>query len=141
MGEEDERIGEIIYFLAPAILSAAFVAVPLENILSEFPFQYVFPWYPPWRGALVSFIIWVTAGFVLSEKREWSKLIFGGSAASFTVFHYISLIEVVMKGYAVAIYPFFYTVGESPLHVDLAQVILVLTAIALKKDIARLLKH
>ncbi len=140
MGEEETGLGDAVFFVAPAVLAAIFTAVPLENMLSEFPFQHVFPWYPPWRGALVSFLLWIVAGLILSEKRPWSKLFFAGSAASFIVYHYLMLFETVATGHPVAVYPLFYTVGRSPPIIDLAQIVAILTVLALKKDVSELAK-
>ncbi len=137
MGSE-ENLGDAVYLVAPVVLSAVAAMIPIENFLSEFPFEHVFPWYPPWRGALVSFLIWIAAGLVLSERRRWTKLLFIGSAASFVVYHYFSLVETALSGHPVALYPLFYVIGEGPLHVDLAQVVVILTLYALKKDLVEL---
>lgn len=137
----EEGLGDAVYLIAPVVLSAIATMLPIENFLSEFPFERVFPWYPPWRGALISFLLWIAAGLVLSDKRRWTKLFFIGSAASFAVYHYFSLAETVLSGHPVALYPLFYVVGESPPHIDLAQVVIILTVYALKNDIAAFIKN
>lgn len=123
--------------LAPAVISALFVLVPIEDIVSTYPVPRHFTWYIPWRGAVTALTLWLAAGFLYSNKRYYLKLAFLGSAASFITYHYMTLLAVSMVT-SVRLLPLFYLIGNhSPLYVDLGQVVALATAVAFRREIAR----
>ncbi len=123
--------------VAPAIISTVFVAVPLESLLSTYQVPtFAFNWYIPWRGAVVSLILWLVTGALYSEKKYHLKLSFLGSAVTFAAYHYLTLYLVNLRE-PVRLLPLFYLVGgNSPLFLDLGQVVLALTALAYRKELA-----
>lgn len=132
---------DFLAVVAPAIVSTVFVAVPLESLLSAYPVPvFAFNWYIPWRGAVISLILWLVAGALYSEKRYHLKLSFLGSAVTFATYHYLTLYLVSLR-VPVRLLPLFYLVGsDSPLFLDLGQVVLLLTAFAFRKELGQILR-
>lgn len=127
--------------VTPAVVSTIFVAVPLESLLSAYPVPvFAFSWYIPWRGAVVSLIFWLVAGALYSEKRYYIKLSFLGSAVTFATYHYLTLYLVSLRA-PVRLLPLFYLVGSnSPLFLDLGQVVPMLTALAFRRELRQVLR-
>jgi len=125
--------------LSPTLISAFFVFLPIEDVVSAYPVPRSFTWYIPWRGALVALALWLATGFLYSDKRYYLKLAFLGSAISFIAYHYMVLFFV--SGVTrVTLLPLFYLVGDpSPLFLDLGQVVALATAAAFRRELSRLL--
>lgn len=139
MGKED-NIKEAAVVIAPALISSMFTFVPIENIVSEYLVPRVFVWYIPWRGALVSFILWLVSGFFLSDEKRLLRMFFLGSAISFMAFHYWTLLIEMFRGYNIVFYPFFYAIkGSGILVLDLGQVILLFTLLVFSKNIRKIM--
>uniref|UniRef100_A0A7C4FEV7 DUF1404 domain-containing protein n=1 Tax=Thermofilum pendens TaxID=2269 RepID=A0A7C4FEV7_THEPE len=127
--------------VAPAIVSTVFVAVPLESLLSTYPVPiFAFYWYIPWRGAVVSLTLWLVTGILYSDKRYYLKLSFLGSAVTFAAYHYLTLFLINLRS-PVRPSLLFYLVGDnSPLFLDVGQVVLILTALAFRRELKLVLR-
>lgn len=125
--------------VTPALVSALFTLLPLEDIVSTYPVPQSFTWYTPWRGAVAAFTLWLATGLFYSDKRYHLKLAFLGSAASFIVYHYMTL-AVISSVRRVSLLPLFYLVGDpSPLFLDLGQVVALATAVAFRRELSELI--
>ncbi len=120
--------------VAPALIASLLATVPLENFLSAYLVPPAFVWYVPWRGAVVSIILWLLSGAFYSDKRYWLKEFFLGSAVSFITFHYWFLYVLSLHTH-VSPMPLAYTVGNSPPVLDLGQLVALLTLVAFRKEI------
>ncbi|QOJ79430.1 hypothetical protein IG193_02925 [Infirmifilum lucidum] len=120
--------------VAPALIASLLTAFPLENFLSAYLVPPAFVWYVPWRGAIVSIILWLLSGAFYSDKRYWLKEVFLGSAVSFITFHYWFLYILSLRT-RVSLIPLAYTVGNSPPTLDLGQLVALLTLAAFRKEI------
>ncbi|RLE58567.1 MAG: hypothetical protein DRJ35_07675 [Thermoprotei archaeon] len=136
----EDSVVDMAVLIAPALVSSIFTFVPIENILSEFIVPRTFVWYIPWRGAFVSFVLWLASGFLLSDEKRFLKMFFLGSAISFTAFHYWTLLVEIFNGYNIVIYPFFYTIeGSGILALDLGQIAILTTLFVFSKNIREFL--
>lgn len=133
-----ENIGrqELAALITPAIISSLSTFIPIENIISRFWVPRSFVWYIPWRGAIVSFILWLISGFFFSEEKRLTKMFFAGSAVSLVTFHYWTILVESLQGFNVSLYPLFYMVGKGGAPIlDIGQVAIIFTLIAFYKDI------
>jgi len=111
------------------ILSISYLAyiTPIENILSVYSFRRIYPWYLPWRIALVNFFGWLSLEIIPSSSKN--KYLFFAKILCLLLFligHYWSLYIVASKGYRVEIIPLFYVTywrNIGTLHLDLGQVV------------------
>ncbi|MCC6003515.1 MAG: hypothetical protein LM590_04170 [Thermofilum sp.] len=134
-----ELINTVVIML-PGVVSSVFTFIPIENFLSAYSVPSAFVWYRVWRAAFAALLLWIFSGVVYSEKHYALKLFFLGSAVSFVVFHYWFLWSI-SRLVAVRLYPLFYFVGEnSPLFLDMGQVVALITAYAFRGEIAGFLR-
>jgi len=116
----------------PLLVSLSFTALPIEQALTESPFTRTFPWYVPWRGAVVSLIIWLFLIVVYTSKKEMLDYLLWGACASFTTFHYAQLYVVLSLGFSVKLFPLLYAIGPKGreiLYLDLGQIAILVTAL------------
>jgi len=109
------------------VLSLTFT-IPLENVLSEYGFVRVFPWYVPWRVAAISFIAWVVFSSFMSSSRPLTIYLTWATALLFSAAHYAVLYLVAVNGAEVSIFPMVYVVNRAgclTYKLDLAQVVIV----------------
>ncbi|AKG38745.1 MAG: hypothetical protein ACP5II_03115 [Infirmifilum sp.] len=132
-----DNFEDILPIVMPALIASIFTFVPIENFLSAYLVPPSFAWYVPWRGVVVSLILWLISGAIYTEKYYWLKMFFLGSAISFTVFHYWHLF-ILSHYLSVRLYPLVYFTGASPPIVDLGQVVMILTLFSFKGEISTL---
>lgn len=114
------------------LLSALAAVTPFENALSYYAPYPPYPWLPYWRVATAMFFAWIASASIASRERALFVWLSLTSATAMAAAHYSSLaIASASRGLEVALYPLFYTVrhaGGKTLHLDLAQIVLVVTA-------------
>jgi len=127
------------------LLSVCASALPLEEYLSMTPFYGgAYPWrvvMPYWRVAVAMLYLWLASSLLASRRRMLATWLTATSAVALATAHYLSLIIASLAtGLEVSLYPLFYTVkyaGGETLHLDVAQLILLLTAANLYLTLGR----
>jgi len=122
--------------LVTLLLATLAAAIPLEDkVCIEYCPYPKYPWMPFWRVAVVMFFSWLIAASFASRERmvlTWFTLM---SMVAMAIAHYFQLALIVFtRNVEVALYPLFYTIkttGGQTLHLDLAQVVIVVTAVEL----------
>jgi len=117
-------------FIALFILLILFaMKFPLEEVLSKYPFVRRYPWYTPWRGAVVSLLIWLVIMTLRSFDVKYTKYMVWISALTFMGFHYYILINYI--GFKnINIKPLFLELtikNHNSLYLDLGQIVLLFT--------------
>ncbi|OYT63061.1 MAG: hypothetical protein B6U69_00115 [Thermofilum sp. ex4484_15] len=123
----------LVTVIVASIISYKF---PLENYIALIPVSSFYAysnwnWYPYWRIAFINSFIWLLSaiGYVLGYELAFCFMIL--SSIPFVIFHYLSLGQVVKYGVKINIAPFLFFEGKySDMHLDLGQVVAVLTIIA-----------
>lgn len=122
--------------LITALLTTVAAATPIEDqVCIEYCPYPKYPWIPFWRVAVVMFFSWLFAASFASRKRmflTWFTLM---SAVAMVIAHYLQLALIAFtKNVGIVLLPFLYTIkipGGQTHHLDLAQVVIVTTAVEL----------
>lgn len=118
--------------LLSLLLAIIVAAVPLENILSAYPFIRAYPWYVYWRVAAAMFLLWIVSISLASRERVLIRWLAVASALLLAASHYAALAVEGAAGVRIRVLPLFYVVeaaGGSTLKLDVAQVVLLATAV------------
>ncbi|OYT30743.1 MAG: hypothetical protein B6U94_05600 [Thermofilum sp. ex4484_79] len=121
------------YCILSVILYTSPIRYSLENRISDYKFIRTYPWYPPWRLAFLSLAYWLISVILYSFEVKEAIYMLWIFSILFLIFHTISLLNYPKK---TVLYPLVYLVvsdsGFYDLHLDLAQVTLLVTVIASK---------
>ncbi|MCS7104701.1 MAG: hypothetical protein NZ954_03960 [Thermofilaceae archaeon] len=104
----------------------------IENFLSMYYFQTVYPWYPHWRIAVAMFLLWIIASTFASRERKLFVWLMVTSALTLALAHYSMLLAETSRGVEVKLLPLLnlVEVNRAEIYrVDIAQVVLTLTAV------------
>ena len=131
--ESFQKAISTLVVITPIALSFLATRVPLEDYLSEIGFRSFFKWYEPWRGAVVGLLSWIVAGIMYNSSKKLTKYLLWGSYIAFALFHYLTLYTVLMDGFKISLFPFFYSlnyssndVGGVTYYLDLGQLLLLI---------------
>lgn len=118
-----------LFMVLFALLILSATKFPLEEILSKYPFVRRYPWYTPWRGAVVSLLVWLVIMTLRSFDVKYTRYMVWISALTFMGFHYYILINYI--GFKnINLKPLFLELNiknYSSMYLDLGQIVFLLT--------------
>lgn len=133
--KREKALSEFIVAVAiTAIVAVISFFSRVENFLSMYYFYTVYPWYPHWRIAVVMFLLWIVASTFASRERKLFLWLMVTSALTLALAHYSMLLAEASRGVGVKLLPLLnlVEVNRAAIYrVDIAQVVLILTAVQL----------
>ena len=126
-----ERTMSYLSLLVVALVALASWFIPLEEILSAYPFYSSFSWYPTWRVAVASLLTWIALMVLVGSGFPYLALATAFSASLFALFHYATLYDAVREGFEVGFLPLLYYSnwnGKTLYYLDMGQLVALLTA-------------
>lgn len=115
-----------------AAVASVAASVPFENLVSEYEFTRLFPWYVYWRVGVAMFFAWVVSASIVSRKYRFTLWLMWLSALALAAAHYSLLLAEARAGARVTLLPLVYVVekgGGVTYKLDVAQLILLLSGL------------
>ena len=95
---EDARLHYALGALISASVALLSLFVPFENLLSEYVVTRSFYWYPAWRVAVSTLLLWLASVALSTVESRISKPLLASSCAIFVIAHYSLLYAI--SGYS-----------------------------------------